>query len=88
MKQEVTTDLFGNEAPVPQETIKQGLDPHQQMIALYGKIDSFTCKSCQHLKRSGKNRPYFKCSKFGITHSAATDWRAKWTACGLFKERN
>jgi len=81
------TNLFGEEVPVPQDApAKRGLDPHQQMLAIHGKCAGFTCGSCKDLKRSGKNRPYFKCSRFGISASEATDWRSKWQACGLFED--
>lgn len=82
-----TRNLFGEEVPVPQDApIKRGLDPHQQMLALYGQRRGFTCGRCKHLLDNGKNRPIFKCAKFGETRSAATDWRVKWQACGLFED--
>jgi len=72
------TNLFGEEVPMPQDTpAKRGLDPHEQMLALHGQRRGFTCGRCGHLLSSGKNRPYFKCRKFGASASAATDWRAK-----------
>lgn len=83
---DTVTNLFGEEVPVPQATAKRGLDPHQQMLTLYGQRRGFTCGKCKHLLSSGKNEPYFKCSRFGITASAATDWRKKWPACGLFED--
>ena len=80
------TNLFGEEVPVPQDAPpKRGLDPHQQMLALYGQRRGYTCGRCDHLLNSGRNRPIFKCAKFGISRSEATDWRAKWQACGLFE---
>lgn len=28
---------------------------------------------------------YYKCSKYRLSSSAATDWRLKWAACGIFE---
>ena len=84
MKQ-TAIDLFGEEVsiPVPQKT---GLTPSDQMRRMYGEHDG-TCKDCVFLLRTGRNRTYLKCEKFVITRGPGTDWRAKWPACGLFKER-
>ena len=46
------------------------------------------CRDCSHLCRedfpSGKS--VRKCSVYGITSSAATDWRIGWTACGYYNK--
>jgi hypothetical protein len=42
-----------------------------------------TCRGCVHLVRVG-HRGWMKCEIYGITGSEASDWRAKWPACGLF----
>lgn len=81
------TNLFGEEVPVPQDAPpKRGLDPHQQMLALYGQRRGYTCGRCDHLLRQGRAYDYLKCEKFGITHGPGTDWRARYHACGLFEE--
>jgi len=44
-----------------------------------------TCKSCKFLlirKQSGK---YFKCEKWSLSASAATDIRVSWPACKLYE---
>lgn len=43
-----------------------------------------TCGGCQHLVKIGYHRTYFKCRRYGVTSSQASDWRAKWPACGAF----
>ena len=42
------------------------------------------CRDCSHLVRvQHGGTKALKCRRFGISHSEATDWRAKWAACGL-----
>ncbi len=53
------------------------------MHARHGRTEGRRCKDCEHLVRGG----YFKCRLYGISASVATDWRLKWEACGLFKDR-
>lgn len=47
-----------------------------------------TCRTCAHLL-SGKyhNRTYHKCLIWVVSHSAATDIRLKWPACGRWEGR-
>lgn len=44
------------------------------------------CKDCSrfctYIMRSGRH--YFKCAAYGESCAESTDWRAGWTACGLF----
>jgi hypothetical protein len=57
------------------------------MISTHGQVDE-KCGDCQHLVKQGYTAgTYYKCSKAGITRGAATDWRCKWVACGLFTKR-
>lgn len=53
------------------------------MHARHGRTEGQKCGTCEHLLRDG----YFKCRLYGVSMSAATDWRLKWEACGLWKER-
>lgn len=43
------------------------------------------CKDCNHLI-SGKyhDRRYYKCEIYGLSHSASSDWRRSWMACGMY----
>lgn len=57
----------------------------RDMHTLYGRNDEHTCGQCALLLRRGANsRTYLKCTLQRNTHGAATDWRAKWPACGKF----
>lgn len=43
------------------------------------------CGSCRHLERHVYGTTFFKCVKARVSRSAATDWRVRWKACGLFE---
>jgi hypothetical protein len=45
--------------------------------------EGVTCRDCVHLVHVG-HRGYLKCELYGISQSEASDWRAKWPACGAF----
>ena len=82
-----TTNLFGEEVETQWQPTKRGPSPHQQMLRLYGQKRGFVCRDCKHLVATGKNATYYRCGKYGVTSGAATDWRWKWAACGLFQLR-
>ena len=71
------------------------LDPPQQpqprqisdMHTLYGVTPNRTCAHCVHLRRYHQGATWFKCARANHTAGAATDWRARWPACGLFEAR-
>lgn len=45
------------------------------------------CKTCRHLTRAGyRSRTYFKCLRYRVSHSTASDFRMKWGACRLYEE--
>jgi len=52
------------------------------MYELYGYGDGL-CSSCKHLVRFEHGHVFYKCKAYGISNSAATDWRLKYNACGL-----
>ena len=55
------------------------------MHAIYGFLNGKQCKDCPHLVEGYyHDKKLIKCSVYGMTHSEATDWRKKWTACGCF----
>lgn len=54
------------------------------MHALFGARYGHTCGECEHCERYLANRAYYKCAVYGVTASEASDWRIKWTACGMF----
>ena len=53
------------------------------MHKLFGELPDRKCKDCQHLESYTANRKYYKCGIYGNTSSEASDWRLKWTACGM-----
>jgi len=56
----------------------------ERMYSAYGKSMSGRCGDCPHfLEGYYHDRKYFKCLAYGLSHSEATDWRKKWSACGL-----
>ena len=57
----------------------------QAMHKLFGTCGVFRCKDCPHLI-GGKyhDRQLYKCELYGLTHSAATDWRLSYQACGMY----
>ena len=60
-----------------------------KMHTIYGKApDGQTCKNCINLERFRPGRNTFlKCRLYGISSSEASDWRAKWPACGKYQPR-
>lgn len=47
------------------------------------------CKGCPFLRHTnGYNRRYWKCTKYRLSHGAATDWRVSWPACGLKPQKD
>ena len=58
------------------------------MHTLYGVQAKQRCGSCCFLEHhSGHSRTYLKCAKTRITHGPGSDWRARWSACGLWQPR-
>ena len=80
-------DLFGGETPLPiplqVKPNRMAENLHKQLITIYGKKQNETCKRCKHLYR--RQGVYLKCTKASMSHSEASDWRAKWQACGQFE---
>ena len=55
-----------------------------RMHEMFGIVPDKSCKDCEHLIRHKYNRVFYKCECYGDTSSESSDWRQKWTACGLF----
>lgn len=50
----------------------------------HGSVE-LKCGTCQHLHRHiGRAHDYFKCHLYSKSSSAASDFRAKWPACGAY----
>lgn len=82
-------DLFGNDISPPSPKGKGRLAErlHKYMIAVHGKHDN-KCGNCKHLWVKCGSGSWFKCSKATLKGGLSTDWRCKWSACGLFEENS
>lgn len=59
---------------------------HFDMLAFHGSTAEKTCGGCRFLQEyTPGNGTFFKCGYANPTGGAATDWRKKWAACGLFE---
>lgn len=51
----------------------------------YGKDIAHRCADCPNLCiHATTSHTLYKCIAYGVSASAATDWRKRWTACGLY----
>jgi len=84
-------DLFGHpELNRPKNRrVANGAARLVQMHTLYGQDEGGRpCKGCHHLIRYTPGATTFlKCELAGVTGSEASDWRAKWLACGKYQAR-
>lgn len=72
------------ELPAPRPVYPARL---KAMWALHGRRDDCHCATCAHLLRLAYSRNYYKCRKSAMSHSAATDWRVGWPACGAWEPK-
>ena len=57
------------------------------MHSLFGKCEEHICKECDHFVEGRyHSRVLRKCEVYGLTHSEASDWAQKHTACGMFNK--
>lgn len=58
------------------------------MYSVYGRdLAGRCCSDCRFFLRFKQSARWSKCAKSKITGGAATDWRARWPACGLFEDK-
>lgn len=57
------------------------------MHQLYGKAEPHKCRDCSNLV-TGRyhDKTLRKCRVYGLTHSEASDWAMKYTACRMFNK--
>ena len=56
------------------------------MHQLFG-VASGRCGDCFHFVQGQyRSKVLRKCEVYGFTHSEASDWAKRWTACGLFNQ--
>lgn len=59
----------------------------QQMHLRYGKCADKQCGNCQHYVRyKASSRRWAKCNLTRQSASEATDWHARYEACGRFSD--
>jgi len=57
------------------------------MYVVYGRgPEGKYCGQCQHFLRFQRGGSWSKCELTRMTSGKATDWRARWDACGKFEE--
>ena len=54
------------------------------MHSMFGELPEHKCGECSNLVTHTYNRSYNKCLVWGQSCSESSDWRKKWTACGMF----
>ena len=52
----------------------------------FGVDRKHKCGECINLIVREYGNRYFKCSVYGMSSAVSTDWRKKWTACGMFNK--
>ena len=66
------------------------LDPRPRrivaMYVMYHKTPGRYCGECKHFLRFLRGGSWSKCELTQMSASKATDWRARWEACGKFEE--
>jgi hypothetical protein len=78
-------NIWGGEDEVKPRVEKRGRPKLKTMQESYGTYAGHTCKECQHcLKLDYHDYSYYKCEKWIISHSSATDIRLKNKACNMF----
>ena len=54
------------------------------MHSMFGEFPEHKCGECSNLYKNTYSRSYWKCGVWGQSSSESSDWRKKWTACGMF----
>jgi len=73
-----TGDLANNFSPNP-------------MVRRHGRGPEGThCKTCRYLQSQsfGTARHYWKCTRYSVSHSEASDFRLKWESCRLYERES
>jgi len=56
-------------------------------LAVYGAgPEGAKCGTCVHLVKAYYSKVYYKCDLRELSHSATTDHRVRWPACGKYEE--
>ena len=58
-----------------------------EMHRRFGELPGKRCEDCSNLiKGRYHDMNLRKCTVYGATHSEASDWRKKYTACGMYNK--
>ena len=53
----------------------------------FGRYEARICAECENMVTiSYRGKKLRKCKVYGVTHSEASDWAKRWTACGMFNK--
>lgn len=53
----------------------------------FGRYESHICAECENIVTIWyRDKKIRKCKVYGVTHSEASDWTKRWTACGMFNK--
>ena len=83
-------DLFGNEVEIVDPSKGRKKTPRMQEV--FGTVSGKTCGDCAHCFAFTQSRKWYKCELWLQMcfptggHSAASDIRLKWPACGKFEK--
>lgn len=83
-------DIFGNEIDIDEIPVPEikGRKSYKTMQEQYGEFKGFKCGNCKHcINFEYHNKSYYKCEKWIISNSEATDIRLKNTACKKFENK-
>lgn len=56
------------------------------MHDIFGIDEEHKCGECDNFGEHRYDKLYYKCAVYGISSSEASDWRKKYTACGMFNK--
>lgn len=58
-----------------------------EMHRRFGELPGKRCEDCSNLIKGRYHDMILrKCTVYGATHSEASDWRKKYTACGMYNK--
>jgi len=80
-------DIFGNLVPIEEIVSKKPSKKFKTMQEMFGLIEGKTCKTCTYLEKREWQNTYYKCKKWHLSHSNATDIRLKNKACGMYESQ-
>lgn len=75
--------------PLSKRTLAQRDAERRRLNAMHARFghgpEGQACRDCVFLLRQRYTKTILKCRRYNVTSSEATDWRARWPACGAFQ---